>query len=122
MIDITDGTHHLFNAGAGDAERHAALFHVRTGDIQFDGGHIVKGINDGRCFDIILDIRAADINNHVSVEMPYPRIDGVYEIIYTFILKAHAVEHSHWCLGHTRIRVPLAMMQSGAFYDNAAKL
>ena len=122
MIALANGTNHRGSPFAGDAESHSALLHIRTRDVQFDGRNAFQLVNTGGTFGIVLGRRAADVHQHIGLDVLHFRINMLTEIIHALVLKSHTVEHALGSLGHTGVVVALARLQRGAFHDDAANL
>ena len=59
-----------------------------------------------------------NIDNHICINVLNLRIDVFAEIIHTFVLQSHTIEHALWSFSHTRIIITLTRFQSSTFHDN----
>ena len=122
MIALTNSPDHALGTCTGHAKGHTAVFHVRTRDIQFNRRNPFERINTCCTLSIVIRRRAADVDNHIGVNILDLRIDVFAEVINALVLKAHTVEHAHRRLSHARIVVALTWMQSGSLHDDTAQL
>ena len=120
MISLAHSLNHARSTSTRHSEGHAAILHVRTRDIQFDGWNTLQSI-DTRCTrSIILRRGAADIDYHIRIDILDLWINMLTEIIDTFILQSYTVEHTLSRLHHTGIIVSLTGIEGGALHDDTS--
>ena len=94
----------VFNACAARAELHAALLHVRAGDVHFD--HVDVGvIQFFRHGAVILRRVAGNVRNDGHALLPQPREIFFDEVIDTRILQTHGIQHTAGGFRNARRRI-----------------
>ena len=122
MIALTHGPHHAGSSLTTRTEGHTTLLHIRTGYVQLDGRDLLKRINASSAFCIVVRCRAAHVNDNVCIDVLHLRIDVLAEVVDTFVLQAHTVQHATGRLCHARIVIALTRMQRCSFHDDTANL
>ena len=120
MITLTHSLHHTRRPSTGHTEGHTAVLHIRTRDIQFDGGNLLQRVDTGSTLGIVLRRRPAHVDDHVRVDILDLGVDLLTEIVHTLVLQTHAVQHSTGRLRHPGVVITLAGLQRRTLHDNAA--
>ena len=121
MVSLAYGPDHAGSPLTGDSKGHAAILDVGTRYVELYGRNTLQGIDAGGALGIVLRRRAADIDNHIGVDVLNLRVDVLAEIVDTLVLQSHTVQHALCRLGHTGIVIALACMEGSAFDDDASQ-
>ncbi len=70
---------------------------------------------------IIVDRFARHVYYHLAAAAGDTGIYFFDEMVHTFVLKSHGIEHARRGFGHSRIGVAFAGLESSAFYYESAK-
>ena len=122
LINLSHCLHHAGCTLAGYTESHAAILHVRTGDVQLYGRNLIQLVDARSTLGITLRRMSAHVDNHIGINVLNLRINVRAEILHTLVLQTYAVEHALRRFSHTRIVVSLARLQGSALHDNTANL
>ena len=122
FIGFSDCTNHLVCSFGCFPELHTAQFHVRTGNVQFNGWYFVERTDDFGDTDVFFNGKPGHIHDDVCSDIFNFRINMPDKIIHTFVLQSYGIQHSHRGFRHTGIGIAPTGMQCRSFHDNSTQL
>ncbi len=118
---LADSLHDRGGSVAGGSESHAALFHIGTRYVQFNGVYSRQLRYALGCGNVLLHRRARHIHHYLGVKRLEFRIYLCGEMLHALVLKPHSVQHTRGRFSHTGVGIAFARLKRRALDYKAAK-
>ena len=119
--DLAHGADDVVRARQAAAERDAPFLDVGAGDVQLERGDPLGVRQDPRQLDVLVDRRAADVDEDDGAPVAQLRQLLADEPVHADALQADGVEHPRRRLDDARRRMSLALRQEQPLHGDAAE-